>query len=218
VILSDRAIRARLEGRTEAGQPADPLVISPLLRTHEHGVDDAGAIQGCAVDLRLGTWFEIPRLHTRVAHDLKSPGPREADEERPGKTVYIPFGGDFFLHPGSFVLAVTLEWLKIPADLGAVVTGKSKWGRRGLNVATATLVHPNFVGCLTLELANIGEHPITLKPGIPICHLALQQLSSSALEPVKASPLIGHRRPLHVDIFLDTRAEALSKGLNRGTQ
>lgn len=211
MMLSDRSIRARLQGKTEADKPAAPLVVMPLLRTGG-GTDDGGAIQGCAIDLRLGTWFEIPRRHRKLAHELRSPGPKDAHEEAPGKTVYVPFGDSFFLHPGSFVLAVTLEWLRLPPDLAGIVTGKSKWGRIGLNVATATLVHPHFVGCLTLELANIGEHPITLKPGAAICQLSLHQLSTPAFEPVKASDLIGHRRPLHVDVHMDSRAVALSKG------
>ncbi|MDB4875594.1 MAG: dcd [Gemmatimonadetes bacterium] len=209
MMLSDRGIRARLDGQHEDGTNCQRLVIEPLRRPNSS--DDGGAIQGCAVDLRLGTWFEIPRLHTRAAYELDEPGPRSPGE-RPGKTVYVPFGGCFFLHPGNFVMAVTLEWLGMPADLSGTVTGKSKWGRRGLNVATATLVHPNFVGCLTLELANIGEHPITLKPGVTVCQLSLQQLSSAALEPVKGSFLMGHRRPVHADVVLDTRAAALSKG------
>jgi dCTP deaminase len=208
-MLSDSAIRARLDGRTVGDEPASRLVIEPLRRPDS--AEDGGAIQGCAVDLRLGTWFELPRLHTSASYELNAPGP-DLPPERPGKSVYVPFGGTFFLHPGSFVLAVTLEWLVVPTDLAGTVTGKSRWGRRGLNVATATLVHPSFVGCLTLELANIGEHPITLKPGVTICQLSLQELSPAAYQPVKGSALIGHRRPVNVNVVLDARAAALAEG------
>jgi dCTP deaminase len=45
---------------------------------------------------------------------------------------------------------VTLEWIRLPKNLAAYVTGKSSWGRRGLIPATATGVHPGFKGCLTL--------------------------------------------------------------------
>jgi dCTP deaminase len=73
------------------------------------------------------------------------------------------------------------------------------------------MVHPWFVGCLTLELANIGEHPVVLSPGMPICQMAVQSLSSNASLPLKASPLIGHRRAVHTEIRPDDRAIALAK-------
>src|SRR6266498_2705358 len=104
-MLSDHALRARLRGKTEDGNDVEPLILSPLLDSRGN---DGGAIQGCSVDLRLGTWFETPRLHARVAHGLRSPGPPTPGEERSGKSVYVPFGVKFFLHPGNFVLAVSL--------------------------------------------------------------------------------------------------------------
>ena len=206
-MLSDRQIRERLKGRDAQGQALSRLVIAPLLNSN-HNENDGGAIQGCAIDLRLGTWFEVPRLHTRAAYKIDETA-SSSDQDAPGKTVYVPFGGSFFLHPGNFVLGVTLEWIVMPLDLSASVTGKSKWGRRGLNVATATLVHPAFVGCLTLELANIGEHPLTLRPGMTVCQMSIYQLTSPAPVPVSASELIAHRRPVHVKIVPDRRAAAL---------
>lgn len=205
-MLSERDLRKRLSKQTEM---SGRLVLAPLL--DEYG-SDGGVIQGCAIDLRLGTWFEIPRLHSRGAHDLAA-DPKSADvPSRPNKSLFVSFRDKFFLHPGSFVLGVTLEWIRMPLDLAGSVTGKSRWGRRGLQPATATLVHPGFVGCLTLELANIGEHPIALTPGMTICQMSVQQLSSEAVEPPQASPLMGHRKPVHIDIVLDSRAEALSNG------
>jgi dCTP deaminase len=210
-MLSDQALRARLKGRADDGSPLEPLVIAPLVDTHG---DDDGAVQGCSVDLRLGTWFEVPRLHARVAHALYAAGGGAELQERPGKSVFIPLGKEFFLHPGNFVLAVSLEWVGMPADLAGVVTGKSKWGRRGLNVATATVVHPYFLGCITLELANIGEYPITLRPGTPIFQMQVHHLSSRADLPIKPSKLVGHRRPTSVDVLLEDRAAALASELN----
>ncbi len=81
------------------------------------------------------------------------------------------FGEDFILHPRSFVLGVTLEWLRMPSNFAGYVIGKSSWGRRGLIIATATGVHPGFTGCLTLELSNIGDLPIAIRPGMTIAQL-----------------------------------------------
>lgn len=209
-MLSDRTITARLNGKTQDGREApEPLFIIPLLDSKGK---DGGAVQGASVDLRLGTWFETPRLYAKMGHELHA---ARADGEKPGKSVFVPFGKAFFLHPGSFVLAVSLEWIRMPADLSGVVTGKSKWGQRGLNVATATVVHPHFVGCITLELANIGEHPITLRPGTPIFQMQLHQLSSDANLPVKRSDLVGRRRPCSVEILLEGRALSLRDGVEK---
>jgi dCTP deaminase len=82
-----------------------------------------------------------------------------------------------WLHPGHFVLAATLEYLRLPNDLGAYVVGRSSWGRVGLVVATAMMAHPGFTGCLTLELVNEGDSPICLVPGVKIAQLAFHQLT-----------------------------------------
>ncbi len=41
---------------------------------------------------------------------------------------YVPFGDGFVLHPKAFVLGVTLEWIRLPADRAAYVVGRSSWG------------------------------------------------------------------------------------------
>jgi dCTP deaminase len=51
------------------------------------------------------------------------------------------------------------------------VTGKSNLGRRGLVIETAPGVHPHFNGCLTLEMTNLGEIPLKIRPGMKICQL-----------------------------------------------
>ena len=74
------------------------------------------------------------------------------------------------------MLAVTLEWIRVPLDLAGMVAGKSSWGRRGLVVETAPGIHPGFSGCLTLEMTNVGEIPVEVMPGMEICQLFLHQV------------------------------------------
>jgi len=100
----------------------------------------------------------------------------EASENQLTKTSYVRFGDNFILHPGSFVLGITLEWVRFPTKLAGLVVGRSSWGRRGLIIATAIAVHPGFKGCITLELTNVGEIPISLKPGMRVCQLCLYEL------------------------------------------
>jgi dCTP deaminase len=85
-------------------------------------------------------------------------------------------GKPFILHPNEFVLAATLEWIRMPKRLAGYVTGKSSWGRRGLVIETAPGVHPRYIGCITLEVANVGEIPITIIPGTEICQLFIHRV------------------------------------------
>jgi len=115
---------------------------------------------------------------------------------------YVPLGRDFILHPNAFVLAATLEWLRMPRKLCGFVTGKSSWGRRGLIIETAPGVHPGFVGCLTLEIANVGEMPIRLITGTKICQLYLHTMDGD-VEEVDQSDFLGQRQPRLGKIRLD---------------
>jgi dCTP deaminase len=73
----------------------------------------------------------------------------------------------FRLKPGGFVLAQTLEEVRIPADLVGLVEGRSSWARVGITIhVTAPKIDPGFHGTITLEMANFGSVPVDLRAGI----------------------------------------------------
>ncbi len=146
------------------------LVITPLLERAQIG-------RG-AVDLRLGTEFLLLRRTRLPGLNPGTDSQRDVDEMQ--ERVVVPFGEELWLHPRHFVLAATLEYLRLPADMSADVVGRSSWGRLGLIVATAVFVHPGFRGCLTLELVNEGDSPIALAPGLRIAQLAVHRLENPA--------------------------------------
>jgi len=180
---------------------ADPLVITP-----SPDLEKLASSGAASVDLRLGTWFSTLR-QARVTC-LSTEG--QAPARQVAKTNYVPFGGKYVLHPRSFVLAVTLEWIRVPSNLASYVVGKSSWGRWGLIIATATGVHPGFKGCLTLELSNVGEIPIEIKPGMPVCQLFIHEVDTGS-ESVDRSAFVGMRQPLFSRIELDELALRLSR-------
>ena len=161
-----------------------------------------------SVDLRLGRWFSSLRATRAPVIDVLDDA--QVVDDSLVRTTYVPFASAFVLHPGSFVLAVTLEWIRLPHNLSGDVGGKSTWGRHGLSVATATGVHPTFTGCLTLELANIGSVPIKLYPGTLICQLFLHEIAEFAAD-TEHSAFVGHRRPVLGGIKLDATARRLSR-------
>jgi dCTP deaminase len=168
-VLTHQEIRTRLQ---------TDLVISPLLEPDQQ-------IRDASVDIRLGTSFIVSK-RPQLAHI----DPSELDGRKIRKfqqKEFVPFGGTFFLHPGHLVLGCTFEFLAIPKDLSGFVLSRSSYGRIGLLVATATFVNPGWQGCLTLELENLGEVPITLRPGSRIGQLVLMTATQMAEVPLLKS-------------------------------
>ena len=172
-ILSNTAIKKRLESR----DPNQRIVITPLL--------EKAQIRQVSVDLRLGTWF-VAQTQSQVPSI--NPGEREdvINRRRMYQETFVPFGGQFILHPDQFVLGSTLEYFALPPDIFGLVEGRSSWGRLGLIIATATGVNPGYRGTVTLELRNIGEVPIHLWPGWWIA-----QIFFNLVDPPVPAPLVG---------------------------
>ncbi len=183
----------------------DPLVIVP-----EPDLKELGKSGAASVDLRLGTWFLTFRQVRESLLDVTKGKKSRSIAEKLTKMHYVPFGKSFILHPRSFVLGITLEWVRLKKNLAGIVTGRSSWGRRGLIIATATGVHPGFTGCLTLELTNLGEIPIAIEPGMAICQLFLHQVHTQSGTADKSS-FVGRRRPVLGEVKLDPFAKKLSR-------
>ena len=138
---------------------------------------NAESLEAASLDVHLGNWFvalrrtRLPgvRLGHRTSDDLLA---RIGREE-----TFVSHDNRYLIHPGDLILGATLEFIALPPDLMAFVEGKSKWGRLGLIVATASQVAPGFHGVVVLELANAGTVPIELEPGTAIAQLVFQKMS-----------------------------------------
>ena len=162
-VLSTQAIKARLEET----RPEKLLVVRPLLEPESQA--KAGQ---AAIDVRLG--FDFCLVTASSFGVIDEFGGEEVSLKHFRslyRREYVPLGGRIVIHPHQFMLAQTLEYLRLPADLMSYLVGRSTWGRLGLIVATAIGVHPGFAGNLTLELRNLGETPLTLYPGQTIAQL-----------------------------------------------
>jgi dCTP deaminase len=190
----------------ESAIPEERLLIAPKVDLEEQRASGAASI-----DLRLGTWFVSTKLTKHHLLDVYPHDDSPPPEQNITNKHYIPFGGKFILHPRSFVLAATLEWLRMPSKFAGYVSGKSSWGRRGLVIETAPGVHPGFSGCLTLELANVGEIPIALMPGTKICQLFLHRLEGDTYVADQTS-FLAERQPVLGKIKVDKFARNLVAG------
>jgi dCTP deaminase len=144
-----------------------------------------------SVNLRLGRWFVTMRLssetHVSTIYETNN------NVNKLSKSYFVPFGSDFVLHPNRFVLAGTLEWIRLPSTYAALVLGKSGLARRGIIIEIAAGVHPGFSGCLTLEIANVGEIPVKLVSGMMIGQLFVHGVEDTltALEFISVEAHIG---------------------------
>lgn len=171
-VLSAEAIRERLN----VADLSRRLIVSPLL-------DEASQAKPgqAAIDVRLGFDFGLvaPSRHGSIDEFGKG----ETSLSTLYRREFVPFGKNIIIHPHQFLLAQTLEYLRLPTDLMAYVVGRSTWGRLGLIVATAVGIHPGFAGSLTLELRNLGETPLTLYPGQTVAQLFFHRVENSKGEP-----------------------------------
>lgn len=134
-------------------------------------------IQPNSIDLRLGQQFK------RLA-DIRTPmhlGNPPVDGAY--HTEMCERDGGTWIEPGEFVLAHTIEWVKIHAPFMGMVVGKSSRARMGLQVECAGLVDTGFGGQLTLELFNMARHSIYMPVGITICQLTVHRVDGTVLRP-----------------------------------
>lgn len=161
MILSDRDLRAEIDGGR--------IIIEPY---------DASCVQPSSIDVKVSNLFRVFRNHSAAVLDVKK------DLSDLTELVEVEPDGVFMLHPGEFVLGSTLERVAVPYDLVARVEGKSSLGRLGLLIhSTAGFVDAGFDGHVTLELANVANLPITLYPGMKIGQISFMKMTSPAEKP-----------------------------------
>jgi dCTP deaminase len=92
--------------------------------------------------------------------------------------VHVPLGEYLVVPAHQTVLGSTLEFIRLPYDVSGQILTKSSIGRTFTVIETASWVHPQYRGCLTLEIANGSNTPILLYPGRRIAQLILFEVAS----------------------------------------
>ncbi len=175
MILCDRTITRLIE--------EGKLVVEPF---------EPKNVQCSSLDLRLGGEIAVYEANDEVIDvKLEIKGIKREKVE------------DFFIiKPKEFVLATTLEYLKLPEDVTAFVEGRSSLGRLGLFIENAGWVDAGFEGQITLELYNANSRPIKLYKGMRICQLVFAKLDEKP-EKVYGGKYKGQRGVTPSRIFMD---------------
>jgi dCTP deaminase len=166
VVLSRDEIRRRMQEYRVADRRS--LVITPLLESADNKIFDDDS-----VDLRLGCYFLLPRA---LDKPFFSPDTQSATSLH--VKVHVPLGEYLVVPAHQTILGATLEFIKLPIDVSGQVLTKSSVARTFIVVETAPWIHPQYRGCLTLEIANVSNTPVLLYPGRPICQLVLLQVAN----------------------------------------
>ncbi len=178
MILNDKTIKQFLrEGK---------LVIDPL--TEEQ-------IQPSSIDLRLGYDFLIYPNEIEIL-DIKDPDLNlHLESKKIGNEGFV-------IEPKQFVLATTIEYVKLSDDLTAFVEGRSSLGRLGLFIENAGWVDAGFEGNITLEFYNANSRPIRIYPEMRICQLVFAQMEEPAENPYRGK-YQGQRGTTASRIYMD---------------
>ncbi len=158
-------VRDKILSKVKSGN----LVFDPSL--------DSLQIQTHSVDLRLGYTFLVPRSWKLTNLGRESV---QVDNEKNRdlfEVIELEEGQFFEILPHEYVIVATLEKIKLPQDLMAVLYPRSSVSRRGLSVDSSGIVDAGYEGNLIIPLRNnTASQVIRLFPGERFCQLVFHDL------------------------------------------
>lgn len=202
--LSKEELRRRINLK-----PSDKskLFVTPL-------IDSENQLDHSTVTLRLGTEFILFRKTKysyfdplKLLRDQEINIPSSDYQER----TYVELGQSIIIHPHQLILGCTLEYIGLPYDLIGQITARSSWGRLGLVIETANIIHPTFKGVITLELTNYGDTPITLYPGSRVAQILLTYSGMREDESSSSTKYLYETSPGFSRIFKDPEWAIIKK-------
>lgn len=149
------------------------LFIRPLLSVDKQ-------INEASIDFRLGYDFMV-NVHSRDAY-MNASLNSELGTQLPNLRSFFQesrrqLGETFILHPHQPVLAVSLEYVRMPDDVFMLLFMRSSYSRLGLSIST--ILQPGYCGCISIELINNGTMPINLTVGARIIQGVLVHTDNS---------------------------------------
>lgn len=146
-IITKEELRKLIENKS--------IVITPILDENQFGE--------ITFDFRIGTDFLTQHQGRNAYIDTT----KNSNITRSIKSSYTEtrrkLGEEFLIHPSQPTLFSTLEYVKLPTDIYAVLNLRSSYSRLGLSIST--IVQPGYCGCLSVEIVNSGNTSINILTG-----------------------------------------------------
>jgi dCTP deaminase len=164
---------------------------------------DEFQVQAHAIDMRLGYTFLLPKSWHLTDKGREALYIDHYDKNRQDyfDVIELEKGQIFELLPGEYVLASTLESVKIPDDLMAVLYPRSSTNRKGLSVDLTGIIDSGYEGQLVIPIRNnTGSQVVKLYPGERFCQIVFERLEES----VTAEKSRYHMKDI-VDGFIQTK-------------
>lgn len=173
-MLSDLEILEALVDRS--------IVITPILSIRQ--------FQPSSIDLRLGFHFKTVRNSGIAALDpIGDLAKLRMDTESYTTDLRVWVAEPFYLYPGDFALATTLEYVRLSNQIAGTLEGKSSLGRLGVTVhSTAGFIDPGFTGRITYEMQNEGTQTVALYAGMRVAQLCFDRLNKPAIRAYGGDP------------------------------
>ncbi|MHA1386315.1 MAG: dCTP deaminase [Candidatus Helarchaeota archaeon] len=165
-ILSNGDILGRL-------RESPPLVECP---DPKHPLKIKLQVQPASVDLRLSNEFFKYKENVKFVDALIS-------QEHYIEHFELKENEPLILLPDEFIVGHTLENINLSNKLSARVEQRSSLARLGILTHLASYMNPGYRGTIPLQLKNISNKPIILRPYIRICTIIFEELSKSANKP-----------------------------------
>lgn len=126
---------------------------------------DPALVNPASLDVRLGNTLLVEGAESR---DMVTYPFHMHSQEDP-----------YWMVAGQFVLAPTLEFVRVPETCNAQFVLKSSRAREGIEHLLAGYLDPGFHGVITLELHNSRQlHAVPIWPGMRIGQLVLNQMAA----------------------------------------
>lgn len=158
---------------------------------------DQFQLQEHAVDLRLGYTFLIPKSWHLTPAGREALAVINFDKQNRDffEVVELEEGQYFELLPHEYILVSTLESIKVPDDLMAVLYPRSSTNRRGLSLDLTGIIDSGYQGQLTLPIRNnTSSQTLRLYPGERLCQIVFEELDR---------PVIGRQSRFHQHDIID---------------
>lgn len=141
--------------------------INRLVSEERKGKVISYGLSSAGYDIRVADEFFVFEKNPTEIID-----PKEFDSRVGFSTT---FGNYMVLPPKYFVLARSLEYIKMPRNVVGVVQGKSTYARCGI-ITPVTPLEPGWEGHITLEIFNASDSPAKIYVNEGICQVTFFQI------------------------------------------